>query len=114
MCEKIIRVYIASPYTIGNKQENVETQIKMAAKLISFGYNPFWPLASHYVDLYIHNSWDTWMDLDLDWILACDCLLRLPGESKGADMEVTFALEHNIPVFYSVDELENWKHQQYD
>ena len=45
------------------------------------------------------------MDLDLVWLECCDCLLRLPGESKGADIEVKHALENNIKVFYSIDEI---------
>jgi hypothetical protein len=45
------------------------------------------------------------MMLDKEWVLRCDCLLRLPGESPGADEEVELAVKNNIPVFYSIDEL---------
>lgn len=43
--------------------------------------------------------------LVLQWVESCDCLLRLDGESKGADIEVSRAKELKIPVFYSIDEL---------
>jgi hypothetical protein len=34
----------------------------------------------------------------------CDAVLRLPGESKGADQDVKIALERGLKVFYSLDE----------
>jgi hypothetical protein len=35
----------------------------------------------------------------------CDAVLRLPGESKGADQDVKIALERGLKVFYSLDEV---------
>ena len=35
----------------------------------------------------------------------CDAVLRLPGESKGADQDVAIARERGLPVYFSVDEL---------
>lgn len=35
----------------------------------------------------------------------CDAILRLPGESKGADNDVRLAHERGIPVYYSIDEV---------
>lgn len=35
----------------------------------------------------------------------CDALLRLPGESRGADMDVARARELGLPVVASVDQL---------
>jgi hypothetical protein len=46
-----------------------------------------------------------WMRIDLDWVAVADAVLRLPGPSKGADMECARAKELGIPVFYSVDDL---------
>jgi len=28
----------------------------------------------------------------------CDAIYRIPGESKGADLEVEYAKEHGIPI----------------
>jgi hypothetical protein len=41
----------------------------------------------------------------MEWLAVCDCVLRLPGESKGADAEVKFAQEIGKPVYYSIAEL---------
>lgn len=35
----------------------------------------------------------------------CDAVLRLPGASRGADMDVAHAQELGLPVFTSVDQI---------
>ena len=99
------RVYIASPYTLGDVAANVKFQIDVAERLIGFGFAPFVPLLYHFQHMVHPRGYDDWVRLDLEWIGVCDCLLRLGGESKGADNEVRYALELGLPVFYSVDEL---------
>ena len=101
----MIKVYISSPYTIGDKETNVRRQIDTAKELIDRGFCPFVPTLYHHVDMLYPYSWETWMEIDISWIKSCDCILRLPGTSKGADMEVEHALRSNIPVFMSLDSL---------
>jgi hypothetical protein len=35
----------------------------------------------------------------------CDAVLRLPGESTGADQDVAIAQERGLPVYYDLDEI---------
>jgi hypothetical protein len=35
----------------------------------------------------------------------CDAVLRLAGESRGADKDVAIAQERGIPVYYNLDEI---------
>lgn len=35
----------------------------------------------------------------------CDAVLRLPGESRGADQDVAIARERGLPVYFSLDEI---------
>lgn len=35
----------------------------------------------------------------------CDAVLRLPGESRGADQDVAIARRRGIPVYFSLDEV---------
>ncbi|MGA2812305.1 MAG: DUF4406 domain-containing protein [Candidatus Acidiferrum sp.] len=35
----------------------------------------------------------------------CDAVLRVPGESKGADHDVAIARQRGLPVFYTVEEI---------
>jgi hypothetical protein len=36
---------------------------------------------------------------------CCDAVLRIPGESRGADLDVAHALELGLPVYKTIDEL---------
>ncbi|GAA4957581.1 DUF4406 domain-containing protein [Actinoplanes utahensis] len=38
-------------------------------------------------------------------LAVCDAVLRLPGESKGADQDVAIAQKRGIPVFRSLTEI---------
>ena len=35
----------------------------------------------------------------------CDAVLRIPGESKGADQDVAIARERGLPVFFTLEEV---------
>ncbi len=35
----------------------------------------------------------------------CDAVLRMPGESRGADQDVAIAQRRGIPVYHSLDEI---------
>ena len=100
-----VKVYIASPYTIGDQLENVNVQMDMYSKLVDLGFLPFAPLYSHYIHERNPKPYDVWIEIDYAWVKSCDCVLRLPGESKGADLEVKKSNEMGHPVFYSVEEL---------
>ena len=104
---KQIKVYIASPYSIGNKEDNVKKQINMASKLIDANFAPFVPLLYHYVEQAHPKNYDKWLAIDLEFLSSCDCVLRLRGESKGADIELMEARKLGMPVFYSLSDLMN-------
>ena len=99
------KVYVASPYSIGDPLTNVRRQIDAGEELINAGFYPYLPLLSHYQHVVHPHSYETWCRLDDAWIPCVDALLRLPGESKGADREVALAEKLGIPVFYLVGEL---------
>lgn len=106
MPNKKIKVYIASAYTIGDRLMNTLVQIEMASKLIDMGYIPFVPLLYHFVEQLHPKAYDTWCEIDNEWLVKCDVVLRIPGQSKGADEEVALAMSKGIPVVYSIDQLE--------
>lgn len=51
---------------------------------------------------------EPWLTMDLELVARSDALLRLPGESTGADGEVKHANKCKIPVMYSVTEVVEW------
>ena len=98
-----IKVYIASPYTLGDVAVNVKTQLDVADKLMDNKFIPFVPLLAHFQHMVHPRPYQDWLNLDLEWISSCDYLLRLPGESKGADEEVKKAKELGKKVFFVTD-----------
>ena len=107
-----IVVYISSPYTLGDAAVNVKRQMDMADMLMNLNFIPFAPLYFHFQQMMHPRSYDHWIEVDKIWVSRCDCVLRLSGISKGADIEVEKAIELGIPVFYNVDDLvdyyKNW------
>ena len=108
----MIKVYIASPYTIGDTAVNVKIQLDTVDKLMNLGFAPFAPLYSHFQHMAHPRPYHNWLAIDLEWVSTCDYLLRLPGESNGADIEVAHAKKLNKPVFYSIEELKNYERIQ--
>jgi hypothetical protein len=104
------KVYIASPYSIGSKLDNVRRQIDCADELMNRGFAPFVPLFNHFQDEIHPRPEKDWIEIDLEWVKVCDCVLRLEGESKGADGEVEYANSIGIPVFYTIDDLNAYYH----
>jgi hypothetical protein len=99
------KVYIASPYTNGDQALNVRISLEAADKLIEHGFAPYAPLLSHFQHMLFPKDYNTWLKLDLEWLRACDIVLRLPGVSKGADIEVEEAKKLGKYVWYSLDKL---------
>lgn len=108
-----MRIYIASPYgrRRGNNEAeceaNVAVAVNCARELIKRGHNPYVPHLWHW----IHKGWfatlneEEYLNLCKAWVPCCDAVLRLAGESEGADAEVALAKELGIPVYYSVDNM---------
>lgn len=53
---------------------------------------------------------DDWLQMDFAWVAASDAVLRLPGDSLGADRETAFATAAQIPVFHSLEDLFSYFH----
>lgn|SRR4030065_539677 len=103
-------IYIAAPLSVGNVAHNIRKVLETAETLIETGdIVPFIPHLSHFWNCMIPHA-DTrhkesfWMAYDFDMLLHCDGMIRLPGESIGADMEVEFCKEHGIRI-YTLQEL---------
>ena len=92
-------IYVAGPITKGDQALNVRMGMDAATLLMDNGYIPFVPQLSWFWHLCNPADYEQWMKLDLEWIKRCDALLRLPGESKGADVEVTHAMQLKLQVF---------------
>lgn len=97
-------VYIAGPIK-GQPYDGVRNAVKAADEVLASGHIPFVPhLSCLWAMISGDKKSEDWLVMDFAWILACDSLIRLPGESLGSDAEVDYALELGMPVYFSVEE----------
>lgn len=117
------RIYIAGPISKGDMLHNVQQADTAFRDLLKAGFAPLCPHWSVFAGSaeYIHGNvfatasalpsgttHEDWMMADLPWVQVADAVLRLPGESTGADMEVEFAQEHDVPVFHTIEDVLQW------
>ena len=95
-------VYIAGPYSKGDVAINIHIAMGHANAVIESGYIPYIPHLTHFWHLVSPRPVKFWYDYDNHFLRRCDCVLRIPGESVGADNEVALAKVLGIPVYYSV------------
>ncbi|MGP8217341.1 MAG: DUF4406 domain-containing protein [Bacteroidia bacterium] len=82
------KIYIAGPYSKGDIVNNVRNVFEAANKLADLGFDPYVPHSAHFWRLLFPHPCKFWLKLDKEFLLCCDAVLRLEGESKGADKEV--------------------------
>jgi hypothetical protein len=100
-----MRIYIAAPYSRGDTAMNVRRAIGFADLLLNMGHFPFVPHLTHFWHMLCPQTYETWLQYDKEWLMACDAILRLPGDSPGADREVEWAREAGLRVFMDIQEI---------
>ena len=108
---KKLFVYVAGAYTKPDPVVNTAKAIQFGNFLLDHGYIPFVPHLSMYQHMLQARPWQEWRDIDFEWIRKCDALIRLPGESAGADAEIKHAIEIGVPVLNIQDSDENMRHR---
>ena len=115
---KPILIYIACPYTIGDVAQNVHRASRVFQYIADTGYMPFNPLLSHFQHLLFARPYEWWLEYDLHILKKCDAVVRIEGESKGADREVDVAQRLGMPIHYfkgfemeSLNSLDNFLEQ---
>lgn len=116
------RVYIAGPISKGDLADNVNSATLAFIRLAREGFAPFCPHWSVFSGgcAYVGEgevvargtsignvmmSHADWIGVDLPWVAVANAVVRLPGESVGADAEVAHAIALGIPVFDGLDSL---------
>ena len=100
-----MRIYVAGPYTKGDVAVNVRAAIEAASELLYLGHTPFIPHLCHFWHLVSPQDYDVWMKWDMAWLPFCEAVLRIPGESDGADKECAWALAHGKTVYRTIEAL---------
>ena len=99
-------IYVSAPFTKGDQLQNVRDACLAGDKLIELGYHPYVPHCTALWHCISPKTFNQWIQIDSVLLARCDAVLRLPGESVGADIEIELAKRLNIPVYYGIEELE--------
>jgi hypothetical protein len=102
-------VYVAAPYRTPDPVENTHNAIKVCDQLAMEGIvTPICPHLTLLFHVVTPHPEQFWLDYDLEVMAHCHAVLRLPGQSSGADAEVIAARKALQPVFYEVPDLYDW------
>ena len=113
-------VYCAGQYTAPTKAgkiKNMEVATEFGKQVLAIGgYIPIIPHVAtglwDYDERFAHWTNDQWLNITCFPLLSrCDVLFLYPGwqASSGARDEHQFALDHNMCICYSIDELKELK-----
>ena len=105
-------IYIAGKYTAPNqktKKKNIKNAEEAAKAVWKRGMAAICPHLNT-------KNWDNLLDTEeflegfFSIVKKCDAVLMLNGwkDSTGAEAEHWLATTYNVPVFYSVNELDSW------
>lgn len=116
----MIRVYVAGKYSDTNVLDvlgNISRGISLCKDLFLMGYAPFCPWLDHQYVLQMSDAErksltvPMFHEYSLAWLDVSDCILVIPERiesSRGVQNEIARAKEIGIPVFYSINEMEEW------
>lgn len=100
------RVYVAGPYS-SDPTANTNRAIAVGDMLWQEGYAPLIPHLTHFWHAMHPHPYVEWLEYDNQFLPCCDVVLRIPGESSGADKEVDLATSLGMEVFHSIEELKD-------
>jgi nucleoside 2-deoxyribosyltransferase len=97
---KLPLVYLAGPYSHPDPLANARKMIKVAEGLLRLHVTPIVPHLTLVWHLVRPRSHQFWLEYDLQFLSRADVVLRVPGNSAGADAEVAHARGLRIPVLH--------------
>ncbi len=121
-------VYLAGPISRGDLAHNINQANAAFRALADAGFAPLCPQWSCFSggalvaptsgEVYAMASATgngmshaAWLAVDLVFVERSDAVLRLPGDSTGADMETAHARRCGVPVFDSLADVIAWGQQ---
>lgn len=110
------RIYLACPITKGDIRHNVAQADGAMAAVLGLGMAVLNPALTCFAGslgeavapgasghgAFTRFTHENWVNNCLPWVEVCDAVVRLPGESVGADIECSHAAQRGIPVFYGL------------
>jgi hypothetical protein len=95
-----MRIYVSLPISKGNANHNFYIGNEVQCRLIQAGHSVFNPgLSVCNFGAQRELDWNDWIyTQDLPWVRVSEMVLRCPGPSVGAEVELTEARRLEIPV----------------
>lgn len=93
-------VYLAGPFTHPDPMVNTRKMTRVAEAILRLHVTPIIPHLTLLWHLIRPRPQQFWLEYDLQLLARADVVLRIPGKSDGADVEVTQARHLNIPVLH--------------
>ena len=121
MSEKIKRVYVAGAITPYPSEHpvlgflgNIKRGVRASLDVLLAGLVPFSPFLDFQYWFYLRNGENITekmiKDLSMAWLEVSDAVLVLPKwrKSGGTKLEIARAKELDIPVFYSLEDIQDY------
>jgi hypothetical protein len=107
-------VYISAPVVGINPENNVKHAIDIADELYTSGVClPVVPQLQYFWNKFHPHDDTFWDEMNYQILKRCDALLAFGEDEFPQDMELVEEAERiGIPVFYSTDELTDWKESE--
>lgn len=103
-------VYISGPITKGGPVKNTRKAIDIAEECLKMGLIPYVPHLNLLWEICYPKKDSMYLKMDLHWVEKMDVIYRIRGYSKGSDMECALAKKLNIPIVYSIKQLQKLCH----
>jgi len=97
-------IYIAGPMT-ADPYGCVREAIAVGLAFSEEGCVPYLPQLSALHDMISPRSYEDWLGHDLAMIDHCNGLVRLPGDSPGADREVAHAHKRGLGILHFSEQM---------
>ena len=117
MEKQLRRIYVAGSYSAPNVVEvlnNMRRGMRKSVEVLLAGYAPFCPWLDYQFNLMLQEGEELILEhfynYSLAWLEVSDAILVLPNseKSKGTQAEIERANEIGIPVFHSLEDLQNF------
>ena len=118
-----LRIYVAGPYSCENRCQPLGVDLvfmrrglETSVELLKRGYAPFCPWLDYLFQLVSNGNGLQRVDYyeySIAWLLASDAMFvtELRKCSNGTKNEIMVAEKENIPIFWTINELEKWSNK---
>ena len=116
-----MRVYVAGAYSsdsVIGVLNNMNKGIRLSTQLLLKGFSPFCPWLDYQFQLSLREGEELtvkdYYRYSCEWLKVSSAVLLVPGweNSKGTQDEIELAKFLSIPIFESIEDLEDYRNER--